>query len=143
MCLNHHIDQGSVIGVIFIDFRKAFDSVCLVILSHKLQYCLISANIILRWLNSQLSHRHQFVKLYGVKSPVLEVKYGVSQGSLLGPRLFLIFPYCITQGELHLYTDDTTAIVIGDNSDDVIIKLNCLFKEQGRIQDFEMGGEFL
>ena len=77
MCLNHHIDQGSVIGVIFIDFRKAFDSVCLVILSHKLQYCLISANIILRWLNSQLSHRHQFVKLYGVKSPVLEVKYGV------------------------------------------------------------------
>ena len=25
---NHHIDQGKVIGAIFIDFRKAFDSVC-------------------------------------------------------------------------------------------------------------------
>ena len=68
-----------------------------------------------------------------MKSPVLEVKYGVPQGSLLGPRLFSIyvndFPDCITQGELHLYKDDTTAFVIGDNPDDVTIKLNCLFKE--------------
>ena len=139
---NHHIDVENVIAATFIDFRKAFDSVCPVILSRKLQYCGISGNTF-RWLNSYLFHRHQSVELNDVKSPVLEVKYGVSQGSLLGPRLFLIFPYCITQGELHLYTDDTTAIVIGDNSDDVIIKLNCLFKEQGRIQDFEMGGEFL
>ena len=68
-----------------------------------------------------------------MKSPVLEVKYGIPQGSLLGPRLFSIyvndFPDCITQGELHLYADDTTAFVIGDNPDDVIIQLNCLFKE--------------
>lgn len=68
-----------------------------------------------------------------MKSPVLEVKYGVPQGSLLRPRLFSIyvndFPDCITQGELHLYADDTTAFVIGDNPDDVTIKLNCLFEE--------------
>ena len=68
-----------------------------------------------------------------MKSPVLEVKYGVPQGSLLRPRLFSIyvndFPDCITQGELHLYADDTTAFVIGDNPDDVTIKLNCLLKE--------------
>ena len=61
-----------------------------------------------------------------MKSPALEVKYGVPQGSLLGPRLFSIyvndFPDCITQGELHLYADDATAFV-------VTIKLNCLFKE--------------
>ena len=68
-----------------------------------------------------------------MKSPVLEVKYGVPQGSLLRPRLFSIyvndFPDCITQGQLHLYADDTTAFVIGDNPDDVTIKLNCLFEE--------------
>ena len=39
------------------------------------------------------------------------------------------FPDCIAQGELHLYADDTTAFAIGDNPDDVIIKLNCVFKE--------------
>ena len=129
---NHHIDQGKVIGAIFIDFRKAFDSVCPAILSHKLQACGISGNLF-QWLNSYLSDRHQFVELNGVKSPALEVKYGVPQGSLLGPRLFSIyvndFPDCITQGELHLYADDTTAFVVGDNPDDVTIKLNCLFKE--------------
>lgn len=68
-----------------------------------------------------------------MESPVLEVKYGVPQGSLLGPRLFSIyvndFPDCITQGELHLYADDTTAFVIGGNPVDVIIKLNRFFKE--------------
>ena len=92
---NHLIDQGNVIGAIFTDFRKAFDSVCPVIWSHKLQYCGISGNIF-RWLNSM----------------------AFPQGSLHGPRLFSIyvngFPDCITQGELHLYADDATASVIGD-----------------------------
>lgn len=39
------------------------------------------------------------------------------------------FPDCITKGKLHLYADDTTAFLIGDNPDDVIIELNRLFKE--------------
>ena len=129
---NHPIDQGKVISAIFIDFRKAFDSVCPAILSHKLQAWGISGNLF-KWLNSYLSNRHQFVELNEVKSPVLGLKCGVPQGSLLGPRLFSIcvndFPKCITQGELHLYADDTTAFVTGDNPDDVTIKLNCLFKE--------------
>ena len=42
---NHHIDQGKVIGAIFIDFRKAFDSVSPAILCHKLQACGISSNL--------------------------------------------------------------------------------------------------
>ena len=97
-----------------------------------MQACGISGNLF-QWLNSYLSNRHQFVELNGRKSLVLEVKYGVSQGSLLGPRLFSMyvndFPDYTTKGELHLYTDDTTAFVIGDNPDDVTVKLNCLFKE--------------
>lgn len=68
-----------------------------------------------------------------MKSSVLEVKYGDQQGSLLGPRLFWIyvndFPDCITEGEPHLCAHDITAFVTGDNPDDVIIKMNCLFKE--------------
>ena len=50
---NHHIDQGKVISAIFIHFRKAFDSVCPAILSHKLQACAISGNLF-QWLNSYL-----------------------------------------------------------------------------------------
>lgn len=84
-------------------------------------------------MNSYLSNRYQFVELNGVQLPTLQVKYGVPQGSLLGPRLFSIyvndFPEGITEGELHLYADDTTTFVTGDNQDDVIFKLNRLFKE--------------
>ena len=45
------------------------------------------------------------------------------------PQVVNDFPENITEGELQLYADNTTAYVIGDNSDDVIIKLNRLFEE--------------
>ena len=67
---NHHIDQGKVSGTIFIDFRKAFDLVCSVILSNRLQTYGKSGSLF-QWLNRYLSHRHQFVEQNGVKSPVL------------------------------------------------------------------------
>ena len=74
-------------------------------------------------MSSYLSNRHQFVELNRVQSPTLQVEYGVPQGSLLGPRLFSIyvndFPESITEGELHLYADDPTTSVIGDNQGEV------------------------
>lgn len=54
---------------------------------------------------------------------MLQVKYGVPQGSLPGPRLFSIyvndFPESIREGELRLYADDPTTSLIGDNQDEV------------------------
>ena len=51
----------------------------------------------------------------------------------MGPRLFSIyvndFSKSISQGELHLYADDTTAFVISDSTDDVMRKLSSLFGE--------------
>ena len=53
--------------------------------------------------------------------------YGVPRGSLLGPKLFLIFvndlPDCISNGEIHLYADDATAFAIGKNEDEVVTLL--------------------
>ena len=113
-----NVDCGKVIGVIFIDFRKAFDSVDHDILFYKMQACGIYGNL-LRWLVSYLDNRKQFVELNGVKSQLNLVSHGVPQGSLLGPRLFSIyvndFAESISNGELHLYADDTTAFVIGNS----------------------------
>ena len=124
--------EGKVVGAIFIDFRKAFDSVSHDILYYKMHASGLSGKL-LCWLKSYLSSRWQFVDLNGFKSPLLEVKYGVPQGSLLGPRLFSIyvndFSESISKGELHLYADDTTAFVIGNSTDEVVVKLNLLFEE--------------
>ena len=120
------MDEGKVIGAIFIDFRKAFDSVSHDILHHKMQACGLSGKLHC-WLQSYLSSRRQFVELNGVNSPVPEITYGVPQGSPLAPRLFSIyvnnFSESVSQGEVHLYADDTTAYVIGNSPDEVVAKL--------------------
>ena len=97
---NRHVDQGRVIGAILIDFCKAFDSVCPEIFSCKLQAWGIGGNL-LQWLNSFLSHRHWFVELNGVKSPVLEVKYGVPQWQDLYKRRLAVNVFKVKQGFNH------------------------------------------
>ena len=106
-------EKGKVIGTVFIDFRKVFDSVDHNILGYKMQACGITGNFF-GGLLSYLANRHQFVEVNGITSELLKVEYsGVSQGSLVGPRLFSIyvnyFSESISQGELHLYADDTIA----------------------------------
>lgn len=68
-----------------------------------------------------------------IQTGLRKVEYGVPQGSLVGPRLFSIyvndFSELLSQGEIHMYADDTTAFVIGDSTDDVVRKLNLLFAE--------------
>ena len=44
-----------------------------------------------KWLESYLSNRKQFVSAGGADSPSRKMKYGVPQGSILGPLLFIIY----------------------------------------------------
>ena len=69
----------------------------------------------------------------GKRSGLQIVPYGVPQGSLLGSKLFSIFvndlPECISNGEIHLYDDDTTAFIIRKNEDEVVTLLDIIFSE--------------
>ena len=127
-----NIDKGKVVGVIFIDFRKAFDCVDHEILGFKMQGCGISGNLLV-WLKAYLNKTKQYLEINGKKSKLLIVEYGVPQGSLFGPRFFSIYvndlASSITTSELHLYADDTTAYVIGNSVEDVTELLNVLFGE--------------
>ena len=81
------LDNGNVVGVVFIDFKKAFDCVSHSILYLKLQALAFSGSG-LKWIIDYLKERKQFAVVSGCKSQLNAVKCGIPQGSLLGPRLF-------------------------------------------------------
>ena len=75
---------------VFIDLKKAFDTVNHEILLNKLEHYGIR-NISLSWFKSYLSNRKQFVCINGTNSGLRELTCGVPQGSVLGPLLFLLY----------------------------------------------------
>ena len=84
------LDEGSFDCGIFVDLQKAFDSVDHKILLHKLEFYGIRG-VCNDWIKSYLSDRKQFVSINGYDSDLMPVIYGVPQGSILGPLLFLIY----------------------------------------------------
>ena len=123
------LDDNLVIGVVFVDFRKAFDSISHPILLRKLQELGVSGNL-WSWIKNYLSNRHQATVINGHVSKSMPVKFGVPQGSVLGPILFSLF--CndlpdiddLKEGEIYMYADDTTLYVIAPNHDLVANILN-------------------
>ena len=83
-------DRGKDIGLVFFDFRKAFDSVPHKPLLNKLKDIGLN-DYLLRWICNYLYNRHQYVVVDGESSPPTQVLSGVPQGSVLGPLLFLIY----------------------------------------------------
>ena len=78
-----------IIGI-FIDLKKALDTVNHSILLDKLNFCGIQGTSF-NWMHSYLLSCSQYVHIVSWKSPLLPIKCGGPQGSVLGPLLFLIY----------------------------------------------------
>ena len=84
------MDKGHVSGVVYLDLKKAFDTVDHSLLFLKLtEYGVYTA--CLKWFRSYLSQRSQQTSVEDALSPKRNVTIGVPQGSVLGPLLFLAF----------------------------------------------------
>ena len=121
--------------ILFLDLKKAFDTVSHQILLKKLEYYGVKG-VALKLFESYLSNRKQITVIEDCISVMDIIEWGVPQGSVLGPLLFLIFindiPYA-SDLVTWLFADDTALVLSALNIALLQEKMNI---EVDKIQDW-------
>ena len=107
--ITNSLDEGEGLDMIYVDYRKAFDSVPHRRLIHKVRRY-VFGEVYINWIRGFLTNRKQRVYLRGHFSEPRDVLSWVFQGSVLGPLLFVLFVNDIPEvvnGKVKMYADDT------------------------------------
>ena len=106
------LDKREIVGCIYVDYSKAFDTLDRSILCKKIALYGLSAGVV-HWCRNYLNNRKQRVKVNGNMSECEGVTYGVPQGSILGPLFFILYVNDVISifkenyARIMLYADDT------------------------------------
>lgn len=130
--IKESIDKGKYGCGIFIDLKKAFDTVNHEILLRKLEHYGIRGSV-LDWFRSYLTDRKQYVFYNGVSSDIKDITCGVPQGSVLGPLLFLLYindlPNISQKMTFFLFADDTNIYYESHDLNELEKTVNCELKK--------------
>ena len=122
-----HIDNSKFSTVIFIDLKKAFDTVDHGIFPAKLHHYGING-IEHVWFRSYLNNHKQFCKVNGESSKIQSIEIRFPQVSCPGPLLFLLYindlPLALSEAHATMYADDTTISNSSDNMEDLVAVVN-------------------
>ena len=123
------LSKKQIALLLLIDFSKAFDLVEHPKLLSKLEHYGIRGQA-LNWFKSYLNDRKQFVSVGSSHSSTKPITFGVPQGSILGPLLFIIYindlPQISELAKFIMYADDANIFIIGNSPDEVYNKLEIL-----------------
>ena len=121
------LDSGHFSCGVFIDLQKAFDTVDHEILLNKLTHYGIRG-VANQWFKTYITERYQLVSINGFKSTPKLIRFGVPQGSVLGPLLFLIYindlHNSITHSTVHHFADDTNLLYSSKSLKKIGSKIN-------------------
>ena len=120
-----NMENQKVMLLVLLDLSTAFDTVDHRILLDRLQFDFGISGSALNWIESYLSNRTQRIYIDGVLSSNFNLKFGVPQGSCLGPLLFSLYAsklFKIVESHLpnpHCYADDTQLCITFRSGNDL------------------------
>jgi len=129
--IHQALDKDLNCSVIFLDTKKAFDSVPHDLLIDKLE-CYGIRGLMQEWLSSYITNRQQSVRIKSVISDKRRVITGVPQGSTLGPLLFVLFINDFCKLKLnstpYLFADDVALCFVENDPSILFTKNECRYE---------------